>query len=252
MARPKKSSQTTTQEEQTNPQPEPSPQPPDELNYGLEFARQSTGSYNSFFLNPLIANQTLKDLNMKSSSQPRELLQKMIENPKDNEQSLRRFGQYLYYTQMVYKRMVHYLADILTFDWYPVAKNWNEDDVKKPGFKKDYDIMCQWFENFDVKKEFKKALLKMMQEDSYFTYLREDSDGDMFLQEMPIDFCQIDSTWKYGYTYSFDLLYFQQTGVDINGFSPEFKKYYKNLLDMKNNKTYSPNIKVEQRNGSKK
>lgn len=221
----------------------------DSYNYGLDFARQTSNSNNSFLLNPFMANQSLKNLNMQPASQPREILQQMIENPKNNEQALRRFAQYLYFTQMTYKRMIHYLADILTFDWYPVAKNWNEDDINKPSFKKDFNIMCDWFDNFNVKKEFKKALLKMIQEDAYFTYLREDSDGDMFLQEMPIDYCNIDALWKYGYTYSMDLMYFQQTGVDINGFAPEFKKYYKNVLDLKNSNTYNPNIRVEQRDG---
>jgi len=225
------------------------PQSQEDYNYGLEFARQQSNNYNMYLLNPFLMNQSLKNLNMQPANQPRDNLQKMIDNPENNEQSLRRFGQYLYFTQMIYKRMIHYLADILTFDWYPVAKNWNEEDIKKPSFKKDFNIMCQWFDNFNVKKEFKKALLKMMQDDAYFTYIREDSDGDMFLQEMPIDYCTIDAIWKYGYTYSFDLMYFQQPGADINGFAPEFKRFYKNLLDMKKNNMYIPNIKVEQRNG---
>ncbi len=227
----------------------PSPSQQDEYNYGLDFIQQLNNFNNAFLFNPFLMNQSLKNLNMQPASQPRERLQQMVDNPQNNEQPLRRFGQYLYFTQMIYKRMIHYLADILTFDWYPIAKGWDERDIQKPSFKRDFDIMCQWFENFDVKREFRKALLKMVQEDAYFTYLREDSDGDMFLQEMPIDYCTIDGIWKYGYIYSFDLMYFQQTGVDINGFAPEFKNFYRNLLDMKKNNTYSPNIKVEQRNG---
>lgn len=236
----------TTQSDTSNIQ---NSQSVDNYNYGLDFARQSNNLNNSFLINPLMANQTLKNLNMQPASQPRDLLLKMIDDPKNNEQSLRRFAQYLYNTQMTYKRMIHYLADILTFDWYPVAKNWDVEDINNPKFKKDFSIMCDWFDNFNVKKEFKKAILKMIEEDSYFTYLREDSDGDMFLQEMPIDYCNIDAMWKYGYTYSMDLMYFQQTGVDIKGFAPEFKRYYNNMLNMKRNNTYSPNVKVEQRNG---
>lgn len=219
----------------------------EQINFALEFAKV-LNQYNSYLFNPFMQNNALKDINMRPADQSRDNILKMIANPRDNEQALRRLSQFLYNTQMAYKRMTHYLADILTFDWYPIPINANEDDYKKPSFKKDYETACGWFDKFDVKKEFKKALLKMVEEDAYFTYMREDTDS-LFLQEMPIDYCMIDSSWKYGYLYSFNLMYFQQTGVDISGFSKEFKTYYKNALDMKENKTYYSNIKPEMRNG---
>ena len=220
----------------------------EQINFALEFAR-TMQRHNPYLFNPVTANQLLKNTNMNPVEQNRDRVRDLIANPQNNEQALRRLAQYLYNTQMSYKRMVHYLADILTFDWYPVPINATADDMKKPGFKKDYNIMCEWFDKFNVKKEFRKAMLKMTSEDGYFTYLRKDSDGDLFLQEMPIDYCMIDSSWKYGYLYSFNMMYFQQTGVDINGFPKEFKTYYKNTLDMEKNKTYYPNIRPEMRNG---
>ena len=219
----------------------------EDSNFALEFARNLT-QLNAYLFNPLLANSYLKDINMRPAEQDRERIKKLIANPRDNEQALRRLSQYLYNTQSAYKRMIHYLSDILTFDWYPIPINATEEDMKKSTFKKDYDNMCSWFDKFNVKKEFTKALLKMCLEDGYFVYLRE-SDNALFLQEMPIDWCIVDSYWEYGYMYSFNLMYFQQMGVDINGFAPEFKKYYKNALDMQKNKTYYPNIRAEMRNG---
>ena len=223
----------------------------EQLNFAIEFAK----SLNNFspllggFFNPLMANQYLKNLNMNPVQQNRDNVKNMINNPQHNEKSLRRLSQHLYYSQMSYKRMVHYLSDILTFDWYPVPINATESDMKKSTFKKDYEKMCEWFDRFNVKKEFKKAMLKMTLEDGYFVYMREDSDNDLFLQEMPIDFCMVDDAWKYGYLYAFDLMYFKQMGVDINGFPKEFKTYYSNALDMQKNNTYHPGIKAEMRNG---
>jgi hypothetical protein len=66
---------------------------------------------------------------------------------------------------------------------------------------------------------------------------------------MPIDYCIIDAWSELGYLYSFNLLYLMQTGVDIDAFAPEFKKYYKSIKDLKNNKVYLPNIRPEFRNG---
>jgi len=220
----------------------------EQLNFAIEFAK-ALQKFNPYVNNPLLANQYLKNLNMNPADQSKEKVKQMILDPKNNEQGLRRVSQYLYDSQMSYKRMNHYLADILTFDWYPVPINATEQDMKKSTFKKDFERTCEWFDKFNIKKEFKKAMLKMSLEDGYFTYLREDEDGDLFLQEMPIDFCLIDSYWKYGYLYSFNLMYFQQSGVDINGFAKEFKTYYNNALDMKKNKTYYPNIRAEMRNG---
>ena len=219
----------------------------EDSNFALEFARSLT-QLNAYLFNPLLANSYLKDINMRPAEQDRERIKKLIANPRDNEQVLRRLSQYLYNTQSTYKRMVHYLADILTFDWYPIPINATKEEMKKPTFKKDYEKVCDWFDKFNVKKEFKKAMLKICLEDGYFVYLREDNDG-IFLQEMPIDWCIIDTQWQLGYIYSFNLMYFQQIGVDINGFSPEFKKYYKNALDMQKNKTYYPNIRPKMRNG---
>lgn len=222
----------------------------EQVNFALEFARHlNTINPYSYLFNPMLQNITLKNINMDSTTTTRDQLKQMISNPKDNEQALRRLSRFLYNTQMSYKRMTHYLADILTFDWYPVPTNITEEDLKKPGFKKDYEAFLGWFDKFNVKKEFKKAMLKMSTEDGYFTCLRRDSDGDLFLQEMPIDYCLIDESWKYGYLYSFNMQYFQQPGVDINGYDKEFKTYYKQVQDMKRNKTYYPNIRPEIRNG---
>ena len=219
------------------------------INYAVEFAKGLT-QINSYLFNPLFANLFLKDINMRSSELDRVQIKKLISSPENNEQALRRLSQYLYNTQLAYKRMVHYLSDILTFDYYPIPINATEEDMEKTTFKKDYEAMCSWFDKFNAKKEFKKALLKMCKEDGYFVYLREDKkENALFLQEMPIDWCIIDSYWEYGYLYSFNLAYFQQSGVDINGFAPEFKTYYNNALDMQKNKTYYPNIRPENRNG---
>jgi hypothetical protein len=214
-----------------------------DIGFAQEFARVLSN-----WFNPILSNQYLKNINMNPTSRSRDEVDKLIENPKENEQALRRVSEYLYNTIMPYKKLVNYYADIPTFDIsiYPV--NAKEKDVSSDNFKKDYDKVWAWLDKFNYKKEFKKVLLGMLLEESKFTYLRKSETGYTF-QEMPTDYCIIDAWSELGYLYSFNLLYFHQTGVDINGFSPEFKKYYRNYLDVKNNKKYHPNIKPELRNG---
>jgi hypothetical protein len=202
-----------------------------------------------YLLNPMMANQHLKNLNMNPMYQNRDAVEKMIYNPNSNELGLRRLSQYLYNTQTPYKKLIHHYADSLSFDWYPIPMNIkNKKDFEKDTYKKDWDRMWEWFDKFDVKKEFKKIFLGMMLEDTKYTYLRESEYG-LTLQEMPADYSIIDATSQIGYLYSFNLMYFQQLGADISGFDPEFRKFYNQMLDYQKNKTYYPNARPENRDG---
>jgi hypothetical protein len=215
-------------------------------NYAVEFAKVSDRV--NKYINPYLANQYLKNINMKPTFQNREKVLDMIYNPSSNEQPLRRLSQHLYNTQTPYKRLIHYFADMLTFDISIYPKNITDKQLQSDKFKKDYDKVWSWLEKFDYRREFKKVLLGMLLEDGKFTYLRTDGIG-YTLQEMPSDFAMIDAWCEFGWLYSFDMLYFQQTGSNINGFAPEFKKYYKQVLDMKSNKVKYPTIRPESRNG---
>ena len=90
----------------------------------------------------------------------------------------------------------------------------------------------------------------MMLEDAKFMYIREDANRIGF-QEMPSDYCLIDSKFTYGWLYSFDLNYFNRAGVDINTFAPEFKEYYASYMNMQNKNMdyYDPSLKAELRDG---
>jgi hypothetical protein len=70
----------------------------EDSNFALEFARSLT-QLNTYLFNPLLANNYLKDINMRPAEQDRERIKKLIANPRDNEQALRRLSQYLYNTQ---------------------------------------------------------------------------------------------------------------------------------------------------------
>jgi hypothetical protein len=228
----------------TNPQNQPS-----EQNYFDQFTQTFAQLPMGYLLNPQMANQYLKQLNMNPMYQNRDRVEKMIYNPNSNEQGLRRISEYLYNTQTPYKKLIHYFSDAMSFDWYPIPVNIKDDkDYKSDEYKKDWERMWKWFEKFDVKKEFKKLFLGMILEDVKYTYLRESEYG-LTLQELPADYSIIDATSQLGFLYSFNLMYFQQIGADIDGFDADFRKYYNQMLDIQKNQTYYPNIRAEMRNG---
>jgi hypothetical protein len=215
--------------------------------YVRDYTNAMSSLYNPVF-NPLIMNQVLKNINMLPASQHRAELIKMVHNPKDNEQKLRRFCQYLYNVQMPFKRLVHYYADMLTYDLSVYPINASEKEMKSKAFKEDYEKIWTFLGNFNFKKEFTNINTGMLLEDAKFMYLRSDGDRITF-QEMPVDYCLIDSKFEYGWCYSFDLNYFHQQGVDINAFAPEFKSYYEDYRKLIQEKSYMPNIRAENRNG---
>jgi hypothetical protein len=222
-----------------------------DIKYFQEFANTISNMQSAgYFLNPLLLNQGLKNINMHPTFKNKDTVEKMVFNPNEHEMGLRRLSQYLYNTQTPYKRLIHGFVDALDFDWYPIPMNATREDMNKTQFKSDYKRMFDWTDKFNIKKEFKKALLSMFIQDAKFTYLRESPDKNhLTLQELPIDYCTIDSTSHLGYLYSFNLMYFQDTSVDINGFDNDFKEFNNDMLDMQKNKTYYPNIKPEMRDG---
>jgi hypothetical protein len=90
----------------------------------------------------------------------------------------------------------------------------------------------------------------MIKEDAKFTYIRE-GDYTIALQEMPSDYCIIDSNSLEGnFLYSFNMMYFMNMGVDISGFAPEFRRYLNNLNKVKQDPTYKPTkMRIENKNG---
>jgi len=203
-----------------------------------------------YLANPYLLNEVLKNVNMNPASQDRDDLVKLVQNPKQCEQALRRFAQYLYNVQMPFKRLVHYYADMLTFDLSVYPTNATEKNMKTTDFKKQYDKVWKYFDRFDHKKEFRKVALGMISEDAKFMYIRDEDPTKITFQEMPTDYCIIDSSFPYGWMYSFDLNYFCTQGVDINSFAPEFKEYYNNYVNLLNKKVkYIPNIRPELRDG---
>lgn len=223
-----------------------------DLNYAEIFAQvlKNPTTSKMYMYNPYIMNEVLKNINMNPASQSRDTLIEMVQNPKQNEKALRRFSQYLYNVQAPFKRLVHYYADMLLFNISVYPTNATEADMKTDEFKKQYDKVWKYLDKFHFKKEFKKVVTGMVLEDAKFMYIRNEESSRITLQEMPVDYCLIDSQFNYGWLYSFDLNYFSQQGVDINGYAPEFKEYYLNYLNLLNKEIdYAPNIRPELRDG---
>lgn len=54
--------------------------------------------------------------------------------------------------------------------------------------------------------------------------------------------------WEKGILFDFDMNYFNNAGVDIDGFAPVFKQYYNRAFTGTNN--YKPSAQLKRRKGS--
>lgn len=199
-----------------------------EKQYAVNFARQIFNLMNTDYFSPTTKNKILKDLNMNPVFKDRDNVEKMIANPKHYEKPLRELSQHLYNVIMPIKRLVDHYATMLTWDYMliPIVEN---NVMKTSAFKKADNKVYDWIEMLNPKKSFSKLLRGALIEDAKFYYYRESENG-IVLQEMPSDYCLITYQDEISYRYSFNMNYFLRSGVDIDGFAPEFKQYYADIF----------------------
>lgn len=219
-----------------------------DLSYCTSFLnayRAQMFSGENYFLSPQILNTTLKSINMDGIDLSTEHIRQMVMAPHHFESSLRKLSYHFYNTVSIYKRNIDFKASLLDFDWEPVpyvkdGKPIEKNDITSNAFKRDYAIMANFFNSFDVKSEFRKVLFNVLLYDTYYTSIRKYEDH-IYLQELPASHCIIDANSYLGYLFSFDLSYFMNAGVDINAYSPALRKKYAEVLKLKKS-TYNPNL----------
>lgn len=208
--------------------------------YIKEFAMAYNSSYMDM-ISPHTLNDVLKDINMNPVFKNRDTVEEMVANPKKYEKNLRELSQYLENVLMPIKRFMDYYSKILEFDYTLIPVNSDLKTMRDSAFKKAEKRVYDWLDSLNPKKTFKRLVKGSLVEDAKFYYLRESENG-IALQEMPSDYCLITYEDELSYRYSFNMNYFLKSGVDLDGFAPEFRKYYNEIFyDVKNVSPYNPN-----------
>lgn len=191
----------------------------------LTFARAlSTGLYGQTYLSPNLINARMRDINLNPRAATESLLETAMSDPKSNEDNLRKFSQDFELQSMVYKRLISYLSNMLSFDVTYISDA-EPEDYSKPRYDRDRDRVEEFLDKFEYKKEFRIVVREMLRNDAYFGVFR-DLDERYVLQEMPPEYCKITGRWHGGFLYSFDMNWFMQPGVDIDMYHDFFKKKY--------------------------
>lgn len=194
----------------------------------IEFARaMSGGLYGSSYLNPELISGRMKDITLNPLAATEEMLATAMANPKNYESQLQGFSQSFELSSMVYKRLLTYLANMLSFD-ITYTSNAKPEDYNTPKYKKDLDVVENFLDRFDYKREFRIAIKEMLRNDAFFGCFVDTGDK-MVIQELPSEYCKITGKWGNGFLFSFNMYWFMMPGVDIEMYPPFFKKKYKEI-----------------------
>lgn len=225
-----------------------------EVKLALEFANafsQGLGIYPSAY-NPTLLNSRLQEITLRSGAKTTsDAIQKALENPKENEKELLATSEYFEITSTPYRRLLSYMADNLAWDWTYTCNNIEKpSDYSSKAYQKDLDVVKDFFQRFDAKKEFSLIAKQLYRQDAFFGILRDE--GEKFtIQELQADYCLLTGRWDYGLLFSFDYTFFLRQGVDMDMFPPIFKETYAKLFAGKNPPAgYDPSIAVDRRSES--
>jgi hypothetical protein len=191
----------------------------------------------------------MRDITLNPTAATEDDLESALDSPKDSEDKLRAYSQDFEVKSMVYKRLISYLSNMLSFD-VTYTSTAGPEDYGKPRYKRDLETVERLLDKFDYKKEFSVAVREMLRNDAYFACIRE-LENNIVLQELPADYCKITGRWEAGFLFSFDMNWFISTGVDINMYPDFFKKKYKEIWEEGNLKQrYLPSLPLESRSKS--
>ena len=205
----------------------------------------SGGSYGSPVTIDLL-NQRLKDISLVNTGDVTEQQVKdALKSPKDNELELLRQSEHFELISQIYKRLLNYLGNTLSFDFTYVCTNLTKDVTtskrKKAKYLKDRNKVKDFFDSFKYKEEFTKIARQLLRQEAFFSVFRDDT-GQFVFQELPSERAKITGKFAYGLAFSFDYNYFLTTGIDIDMYPPIFKENLNKVLtgEINNGGGYNP------------
>lgn len=221
--------------------------------FALAYNDTITNHYNIY--TPDSLNRNLKSLNSRNYNAPDyEKIMDALANAVECDEELIGYQEYIEWADSLFKRTIEYYTNILSFDLSYACVNVNHREIyNTKQYKKDYNIVKKFLNNFNYKAEFQKVVKQMLRSETAFYFLRNNGNRyypEYTLQLMPQRYCKITGAWTNGLMYDFNAQYFMNAGVDIDGFDDCFKTIFKEALDSNGWKNYKPTNPFDSRNGS--
>lgn len=196
---------------------------------------------------PYLVNDILKNKTLSPEIGDESKIADALKTPKSNEQKILGYAEYQELTNMVFKKTLYYYASLPAYDVAIECTNATGKDYQKTQYKADLARVADFFDKFDVVKQFQTITKQLLRQEVYFGSLWE-TNNRFFFQELPQNYCMITGEWENGLVFDFNMMYFLQPGTDINGYLPEFMDYHSRMLQAK--KQYNPTTDAWSRDSS--
>ena len=203
--------------------------------------------YNDGVYSPMTQNTLMKNLNISSIVPDRTGIEDALKDPSNNETSLVSYGQSYYFSSLMYKRNLEYIANLPAFDLEMTCINATPSDYKTNKYQKDYEAVAKFFDKFDYRAQFKEVLWNLLMEETYYGIFRQFQSKSV-LQQWPWKYARVTGKFEHGLLYDIDMNYFLQGVVDLNCYPDWLKKKYKEVFSSDTN-TYIPSNKLNRRTG---
>lgn len=222
----------------------------------VQFAQGLWASERYGVYSPWMQNQNLNNLNNNPEVPTYKEITEALSSYKQNANNLQNYMEFMQKFDMIFARTLMSYVNVLSFDLTVTCKNaFTQADYESKEYQEDKKRVYKFLDDFDYRAEFRKMLQEMMRHEVVYTWFRKTKWGNKgmkcALQMLPQERCILTGYWEKGLLFDFDMNYFLQPGIDIDGFDPAFKKYFKNVFgDKQMPFNYIPTNPLNKRDGT--
>lgn len=213
------------------------------------FSQLSDSNRNVILNNPYIANQVMKSLTTLPTNYSREEINKMLANPRNNEDALVGLSYYVKNVILQYQNTIEYFSTLNEYTPFVYPVGIDEFDKKEKEFKKTYHKAIGIVDDMDIQALANRIVKATLIEDSKFYYLVNTECGYR-LVELPRQWCKI-TAWSQElgmYLCSFNMLWFKRIGVDVDQYGEWWIDALEEMDNYKNNILPKPyDVEVEKK-----
>ena len=109
---------------------------------------------------------------------------------KGNETELRNLSRLYWDISGLYKRLILYFANMLTYDILVTPKVSAGKTVEKDKMLKSLTSACYFIDNLDIEKELSRIMTIMLTDGVYYGFFKECTNGKFIFQDLDPDYCR--------------------------------------------------------------
>ena len=146
----------------------------------------------------LLQRNPSRNVNQTFTQYTKELVKTYMQNPANNQDTLREISRFICRYSMLYQKMIMYLAAMPLFYYTITQINNLDEDIDPKKALKDYQKVLENFDRFCLKKDMYTALYMAIRDGVYIGFAYDDKQGRTFLMPLNVQYCRIAGKNGYG------------------------------------------------------